>query len=383
MMITNFSRNPVLVNCMSANALQANFRFELEIFLKEINGSAYESLVTLKGVPDATGSYIFNIQKILHAFLAPDLPAFNQNYISKGGQVFRTYKTKINEMFGFPVATVQSSVETAPELVLQGGMSFLDFPAHTFFQQNLEAEGNFMTIQPDGKLVQPGQQEYLYYYTVNQGYIQLFLHAEVVYDDGSTTQMNPLSLVGATDSMVILPVGFTQLGLAGINPAKSVRKYSVFVSKSGDPDSLNGKSKTRTYQVDYRYHKHLRYFLYANSLGGMETLAATGKFEQMVEVFTLEGESIVPPNYDAAATSSFNYSTSYRDIYKANTGHIDVAQKKHLKEFIISENKYEIFDGRFVKIRTKFSKEALAKDFRYVDALEFEYSYAHENQAYS
>lgn len=380
MTFINFSKNPVPVHCLTSNQNLPNMRFELDILIQEKGGINYQNVLTLKGVPDPAGNFVFNVQKVLNAFLAPDLPAFNQTTISQAPGMFRRWRGTIKEWYGEPVPTMQSQTQTPVNFVLLGGLNFLGFPGNSYFNDSA-TNGRFLTDQPNGKKVLPGQQEFLYYLTANQNWSSIYLQRQVYYEDGSSASLPPVLYGAPQEGVYIIPAGFNQLGIGAANPAKTVLKYEVWLTKSSSPGGAG--SEKRTYFLDFGYYKHSRYFIYQNSKGAFESLACTGKFEDFVEVSSQEGERLAPVQYSAADSQYFRYNTSYRDTFKANTGHITNEYKRHLKEFLLSENIFEAVAGRFVRIRLKTDKAALVKDFDYLNSLDFEYSYAHENPAYS
>lgn len=381
-MITNFSRNPIPVVCASANAGNANFRYELDVKLMDALSGVFESVFSLKGKPAGDGEYVFNVQK-LHAFLSPDLPGFNQDQILLGSASKRRWKATIKEWWGETVATERITRETEPKDILMAGLSFLHWPGNAFFADNIETNGQFLTWQPNNKRVTPDQQEYLYYLTTNQAYTILYIHGMVTFTDGTTAIIPSKSIAGATDKLCIVPVGYTQLALADIDPEKVVKKYSIWVNKSADPTALENRSEDRTYILDHQYYKHARYFLYQNSLGGFETLRCTGKFTDKIEVLQQEGQRVLPANYGPNQASYFPYGTRYDYGMEANAGALDAESKRHLIEFLISEHRYEILPEGFVAIRLLKDKEDLVKDYETMPEFEFEYKYAHQNPAYS
>lgn len=377
-MIINFSRNPIPLVCNSAFAAQPNFRYELQAKIMNPVSGNYETVFTLKGRPASDGEYVFDVQK-LHALLSPDLPAFNQSNILIGDKSLRMWRATVQEWWGTPVATLRSSYDTTPEAILMAGLSFRSWPGNNFFEQNIESYRQFLTWQPAVKTVSPEQQEYLYYLTANQSWGSIYRHGQVVFTDNSTMAIPPIN-TAVSDNLCIIPVGFDQMDLASLNPAKKVKKYTVWVSGTSNP--AIGKSEERTYIVDHEYYKHQRYFLYQNSLGGFETLRCTGKFEDNIEVLQQEGERVLPAMYDKGSAAYFAFSTRYDYGFKANVGPLDAASKRHLIEFLISRHRYEILRDGFAPIRLLKDKEALVKDYETMPEFEFEYKYAFQNHAY-
>lgn len=377
----NFSRNPVAIHALTANHGNPNFKFEF--LIKAYNHTAAEiAAVTLKGVPDAEGKFVLNAQQLLHAQLQPDLPAFNQAQILPGIYSLLQWTADISEFWGTSPLVKYGTTRVADNLVLMAGLSYLDFPGNNFITEHVAQGKKFLTWQPYQKLVSPGQQEFLYYLNVEQNLPTAYLHVKANHTDGTTTQLQPLSLANATDRLLIIPAGYDQLQLGTL--AKKVSSYQVWISAAADSASTLNKSEERHYIVDYHYYKEPRYFLYQNSLGGFNTLRTTGETEEGTEVDIQEGERTVGDEYSPADSQYFSYGATFREKRKVNTGQLLYREElRHLREFFTSNYIYEIIGGRFVRIILEGSRHNLGKSSSSEYFAEFEYRYAHNEPAFS
>lgn len=375
----NFSKNPIALHAITANHVNDNFRFQLSIKAYDHAGAELAS-ASLKGVPDANGEFVFNAKTFLHAILKPDLPFVNQNQILPGTASFLNWTADLSEYWGTPTASLKSTSRLADNLVLMAGLSFHSFPGNDFIAEHVARDRKFLTWQPDFKLVSPDQQEYLYYLNVEQNMPTVYRQVKAYYTDGTSTSFPAISLANATDKLLIVPAGLQQIGLQTL--PKKVSSYQVWLSS--DSAGYSNKSEVRTYLVDHNYYKSVRYFLYQNSLGGFNTLRTTGEIEEGLEVDVQEAETVLGDEYSAADSQFFEYGENYQDAVKANTGFIiSKAEMQHLKEFLTSKYRYEIVNGRFVRIILNTNRFKLGKSFSHEHSIDFEYRYAHRETAFA
>jgi hypothetical protein len=362
------SRNPIVVQANTEHGALDSFKFEL--FVKENT----ELIVTLDGSPDQDGVMLFQVEQLLDKVLSYDLPDPAQ--IKACPNLLKEFTFLKKETYG-DVATVIESEEKF--YVQKGGLSYLDFPGNTFFTSNRK---KFLTWQPDKKFVSPEQPEWLFYNTLNNDFDNLYRHCKIYYTDGSYSFATPELKGSAQNKILSIPVGL--INMANLDAGKMVYKYTVWVSKSDDPNSDTGKSEERTFVIDYDYYENDRLFIFQNSLGAFETIRCVGRAEQSIEVSSQTGAGSVPANYIGQTPKYLNINSSYRDIMKVSTGNMNKVWRNHFAhEFLFSENRFEFINGKFVPIVLATDKIIFNKDSEYLTGLTFEYMYAFDNYAYS
>src|SRR5690606_4819047 len=95
----------------------------------------------------------------------------------------------------------------------------------------------------------------------------------------------------------------------------------------------------------------------------------------------LSGRQILPHGYTPTDRQYYQYDVRSRYNLTANTGYLYKGWKEHLQEFYQSESIYEILNGRFIPVELNSDKLSLP-DFRvHTHFDEFEYRYAHDNNA--
>jgi len=377
-----FSKNPIPVECNTSQSNTPNFRFEVDLKLQNQANSQFENLVTIKSRPDGNGYLVFDAAQILHDQLAPDLPAWGQSTIFETYNLSRLWKATVKEIFGDPPEQ-QSSNDTAVNIVLLGGLAYKDWPGNTFFN-DLYTTGQFLTWQPDRKLVSKAQQEFLYFSTIGRDQNAIYLHCKAYFADGTDSTDTITNGNFDADKILIIPAGYTQLDLDNVFPGKTILKYTIWVNNNADPFSDSNRSEERTYLVDQtEYHKSEKFFLYLNSLGAFETLRCTGNVQTEVGHSRQAGKRITDYSYLPDSKQYFSRDTRSRPMIKVNTGFLFRDWKNHLQEFYQSDHIYEIQPGIFMPVLLNTEKLNLPDAMQRVHHDEFEYQYAHENKAYS
>ncbi|NJO90766.1 MAG: hypothetical protein HC831_18730 [Chloroflexia bacterium] len=296
--------------------------------------------------------------------------------------MLKFWKATIKEIAGDP--PVQQNANDLPvNLVIMGGLSSRQWPGNNFFSQNLQSQGQFLTWQPDRKLISKQQQEYLYFSTISRAWFSVYLHCKAYFADGTTETKTLKNQTFEADKILIVPVGYAQLELDTEFPDKEILKYTIWLNNSSDPESYDKRSEPRTYAVDQtEFYKQTTYFLYQNSLGAFETLRCTGNLEKIVSHGRQSGKRIIDFTYTQSTRQYFNYDIRSRETVKMNTGYLFRDWKSHLQEFYHSEGIYEI-GSSFLPVVLNTEKLNLPDTRDNIHFDEFEYQYTIENRSYS
>jgi hypothetical protein len=126
------------------------------------------------------------------------------------------------------------------------------------------------------------------------------------------------------------PVGYQELGIGDVNPAKTVVSYEVTIA-----------DQTRVFVVDYKPYRQHRFLVFRNSLGGFDTLACTGEADESTEVERKQSNRV----YDAEnpyRVQKVEFFNEHSELVKVNTGWLSPAEKNWLNDLLISTEVYEI-----------------------------------------
>jgi len=179
--------------------------------------------------------------------------------------------------------------------------------------------------------------------------------------------------------VIELQCGYAQIDLEKFTH-KPVRSYTVW---------LENQSNTRisdefVFDVDETYYEFERIFFYRNSFGVFDSIRTTGKRESNLEydreTATLSDDVVEDP-YNAPVSAIRILETQ---VFSASTGWVTLTALDLLRDFFLSKEIYEISSkGTFKCIITTKKTKSMLKDGEYNYSVDFEYSRAYSDNAYS
>lgn len=223
------------------------------------------------------------------------------------------------------------------------------------FLQNLWfAQKRFLTLVSNTKPTAQAVPEYLYYY---QDSGSLDLKVKLFFDDDTSTDFTAYSVSFAGKTM-ICPVGFEALDLASHAAGKTPVAYEVQL----------GESEKILFQISDLYVEK-RIFLYANTLGGFDTLICEGNWESKIQVDKNFYEA-VEQNRKVRKVQS----QKVRRTGKAATSWLQPNYLASVQDFLTSTEIYELLENEYVPISVEGSFVFDKKD-EDLSGLAFEYEY--------
>ncbi|MCX6216413.1 DUF5977 domain-containing protein [Spirosoma sp.] len=243
--------------------------------------------------------------------------------------------------------------QTLPlEYALKGALSVEQFAGwrDQFFTTYLSQSRQFLTWQPAQKWVETNQPEFLYYLVnFSPKPSELRLRVAIQYTDGSSDLLTGLSLTTVSQYTVYsIPVGFQALGLAAREEltSKTVQSYQVWVSSE-----TNARlSEIRTYHVNRDYEPNTLYLLFANSLGGYDTLRCTGQTSRNLTVKGTAAQRALLADYLPTSAELFSRDRKGEKVLVANTGLLDGELLDYLSELSLSDEIYVATQEGFVAL---------------------------------
>ncbi|GAB3803493.1 hypothetical protein GCM10028819_33500 [Spirosoma humi] len=320
----------------------------------------YEELITIpaRELPKRTelGADIypgasFDVAVFLDDYLSRTIPAPDQEGITAcTGQVTPYLANVYVKNAGVLVAGSDKTL--ALEYALKGSLSVDEFTGwkDQFFTQYLATSRQFLTWQPAEKWVETNQPEFLYYlvnFTPKPA--ELWLRAEVTYTDGSAETLTLFKMTDVSQYGVYsMPVGFTSSGIVGRETitGKQVMSYQVWVSN----ESAQRLSEIRTYWVNRDYEPNTCFLLFANSLGGYDTLRCTGASGRTLTVTGTSAQRVLAPDYLPTSAELFSRDRRGAKILTVNTGLLDGELLDYLSELTLTEEIYVAVQEGFVAL---------------------------------
>jgi SprB-like repeat protein len=360
-----FAENPIelALELAAAYGTNPNESFVCEVYVEKLYGSnTFEKVIELEQPADTDGKTIFDVQDVIYSYLMDSLPAWNENTIKLADGHFIRFYLKHAEKWGDPPA-VKGLVQEDTFFASLGGLSDLEHSADTFQATFMAAQKPFFTWEPLEQDVYEEMQPYLHFMVnvFNLGGIEL--HGVITYTDGTTTSLELLNAIAVTKRFEVyrVPVGYTALGLAAINPAKGVAKYEVWM----EDDAGNVISEIRTYNLVKRPY-YSRIFIYLNSLGGWSTLVAEGHAKGIMKVAETALQRKLESGYAVTDTETEVVKKSGQQQLLVHAGDPANEDAAHLQDLAISRSVFEVTDERFEPVRISYHPAYMDEQENYV-----------------
>lgn len=358
-----FSRNKLTVHIDAANPsdpVRSGLLSHAEIYIPEAYQSPNYSeagervgsekpVSQLAGLPYYYGTD-FDIQTILDGKLFYQIPSLKTNDIQVCTNLTIPFKVRSFIEKDNVIVAGTESISTA-QYCIKAGLKADDYAGwkDAFFTNYFDEHLPFLTNQQNDKEVSRSQPEYLYF-LVNflPKPTTLKLRIALYFSDGTTETITSKTLNGVIQySVYLTPTGFTSLGLSDYETdIKKIVSYEVWLNNQDD----NRISEKRSYLLDDRYQRNVRYLLFSNSLGGYDSLRCLGVGVETLKVTRQLGERELDANYLPSASEIFISGVSGRKELNVNTGFLDADNTEYLTELILSEDVYVYTKDGFIPI---------------------------------
>lgn len=346
-----FTRNPVVLELAAdSHETKDNLSFLCEVHIEEnYNTGVFSKVATLENPADADGATVFDVQGILDGFegLKRYLPAFNQSVITQASTIFKRFYLAHTEKYGTPPVPSTFSEEVVNYMVL-GGLSYEEYASDYFFTNYLDEVKPFFTWQLPQKYAFNDQPEFLFFmvpqFTVSELNVKVDLHLV----DGQVINLNAFTQSDVNRYEVYcIPAGFQQLLLDQQAAYDLVDKWQVYV------EDQNGTriSQVRTYYMIHDYYPHRRFFLFRNSLGGMDTFVATGMAELKMKTKVEKIDKLLPHDYNIS-DGQVQVTKKTADMeMDLTSGYLwQRAELERAQDFLKSEDVFEMINSRYVPV---------------------------------
>ncbi|WP_375435100.1 hypothetical protein [uncultured Hymenobacter sp.] len=374
-----FSRNPILLALDAGDAYRADpatkptLTFVCDVYLEPdyLSGDFVRVGTTLEQPADRQGRTTFQVEELLDAYLEYHVPAVGQRLISRATPLFRRFYLEHAEVYGTPPVRAAATTLTQHYVTL-GGLSSYEAATATYLDRYRPAVKPFLTWQPPLKEVYADQPEFLYYQSDVSASTSIAVRCRVRYNDGTTQllPLGPLFPAVLRYEVCCVPVGFTQLALTD-QATRHVVSWQVWVSDENDAVL----SEVRTYVLNRLPTAQRRYFLYANSLGGMDTWCATGEGQLDVEVSGEEVERVAGPSYDVLRGDQLVLERSLRPVLKVASGVRSNSREwmASWQDVLLSRRALLLNEGRWLPGVFKTKTTSLFKEGEWVQVLELDF----------
>ncbi|QHL87401.1 hypothetical protein GU926_08120 [Nibribacter ruber] len=346
----HFSQNPVTLNLATdAPETKPNLSFLCEVLIEP----DYESGEFVKVLPDplehpsnSDGTTVFDVRELLHSFVEPHLPPFGGSIAVRADSVFKRFYLKYTEKYGTPpIIGDYSQIDT--QYVLYGGLDTTEMLLDTFFSSYQVNRKPFFTWDLPVKWVYADQPEFLYFMPNSFDLAGFTVKARVRFSDGTSATYDVHAVNGVKRfELYCLPVGHGQLGLDLKKPGIAVKSWDLYVQ-----DPL-GKviSETRRYHLLEDFGEKRRYLLYANSLGGINTLVATGRAKKKFDPDSSSLERNLLPGSRADRHELEVFSKTGKSTMELSTGYRSQHEVETFEDFLLSQRVWLVEKDRYTPV---------------------------------
>jgi hypothetical protein len=377
-----FSGNPITLALDAGQAYRDDpstkpgLSFVCQVYVEQVylSGDFVALGQELEQPADAEGRTTFEVQELLEPFVTPQLPVVGQAPARADGvfcRFFLRYYERTTDG-----SSVASTVET--NYLVHGGLDYYEAAAGTWFTGYQATRRPFLTWEPLVKKVLPDQPEYLYFMvpTDSVGPLDFTLRLRLHLVDGSHRDHTITRRTGRGFEIFCLPAGPVQLEVAEKEMAagQQASRYELSVVDT----TGNLLSEVRTYVLDRRYCPVRRYFLYANSLGGWNTLVCRGRVARDLATKTTSSENARTAGYDPLRG---DYTISRRTgmpTLKCSAGARSAAQLLADQDFLLSERVLLLHEGRYLAGQVKDRTVTVLDEDETRRLLQFDYDLPRE-----
>ncbi|MDA3912293.1 MAG: hypothetical protein PF448_13145 [Bacteroidales bacterium] len=275
--------------------------------------------------------------------------------------------------------SVRSAIfKTSILKVLQGGVSKKDYKslidAESTWYEMWQENQWFLTWQPNGHVIDLNSTLKLYHLSTYTGNVRLYWKI-----NGDPQNVNFIALddlLANTVYEIIASPGllFSFMG----SYITDLEYFDLWLEKQSDGTVL---SETRRYYIDWQYCEFRREFLFSNSYrGAYDTLRFTGKGSESWETESYTYEHKV---YDEELKKINQSRSKLSNPQKTNTGWISREVLEYMQEFLLSEDRYEIRNGKLYPVYITSSKITKRADGEYIYSLEIEFQYSFNEEYFS
>jgi len=333
----------------------ANLKVKLGILVEEVYDSGVYSapnvVPELWADPDVNGDCVFFIEEYLHDVVDKllDIPAVGGTAAVKCMHMVRRYKMYAVEYSGDP--QTETDYETTGSIVSvryaqMGGIPKQFFQVRSWFGSAGWAVGQLQNPFLDwrGKELRTGRtQDQWVYFNWQDPFtfapmVTPTLHVEWVLEDGTSNSYQQVQPSMDANSVWMVPVGFSQLGLPAQETlaGQKILKYTVWLYQIiGMTNTL--LSEQKAFIVDHQYYEWETEVQYLNGLHTFTQVLLRGRPEAVTEVDAQESEAYHEKGMATYLGETHRHGTDVRNGVNQASGGLTVREEKLMAELLGSK----------------------------------------------
>lgn len=322
--------------------------------------------------------YIRSMMYSLQQFTFPEQGNIPWN--PKTGLI-KEYKVKCQEMYADAPSPALTTIWLYYHYAVRGKIPYWKiqefYAQYTSFSHWISSTKSFLTLSPKTLTTTPTmmQKLFLLIWWEPEATEKLNLKVNIGFTDGTTGSFVTTQQTGdlAQNTIIEFGVSYGLLGIESwVNTNHAGKKVAYYTVTAMYGEVV--RSETRTYVMDYRSFVNAHLFIFANSVGGYDTLLARGVSELSSE-FTYV--NIFQFDFDTNLLQDrVQLSANSTDNHTCRTGYIDAPMADYLAEFFESFERYEVIGSKLVPVVLHDSKVIRRRDNENIFYAEFDYEHA-------
>jgi hypothetical protein len=295
------------------------------------------------------------------------------SYFTECAGNWARYRLYWGERFGSPQQSSRLDTDNQIRYAVFAGQDYFNQygPFWSYFAEN----GKFLTTAPRTQTVTAEQPIWLYWIGRAASPRTVRIAGNFTRRSGATGTFTRGFFSEKFGIPLIIKAGLTQLNLPD-TASDPIVSYRVWVA-DGAAQVL---SEVFTFQITGACAEFNRYFLFANSLGGCDTVRATGKHETTLSVSSQEGRRYLEPS-DLERGEDFQYGRKSRAVFEGSVGYKTASYLTYLQDMLNAPAAWlvDVENARLNPILIAPGDFRLMKDGDDLHTLKFRYSFAWED----
>ncbi len=276
-----FAKNDINVRLCSDTAIRPNlpsdYKLCASLKIARKGNEDFEEVVQLQIKPDLTGCDVWNVSKLLQEYLEHDCPTWGTDTIMEHQSSVIRFKICLwetwtpNDDF---VIEPGEPIESEERIAILGGVDEKHITPQIYSNEYSE-QNKPLTWFPCKKTITRHQQEYLTWFNCDASVTEIEVCTRIEYaGGGAATFTSDLYPVGE-NCLYSIPVGWCKRTPEGFSPSLQIGCY-ISIVKDQDGNELF----RRNYNI-ICHQSWYKYFLFTNSLGGLESFHTRGNWKEV------------------------------------------------------------------------------------------------------
>jgi len=286
----------------------------------------------------------------------------------------RRYRFRYAEKSGRPARVKVLKDIKADFYALHGVNSFAS--QYASFWTFWESNGRFLSNQSSSKTISIDQPEWLYWMGRAFGKLDIFVTA--THRSGVITTYERPGLTAQLGQVYAIKAGFQQLNLPIVEDDPIINYRVELINNVS-----SSVSESVLYTITGVCGEYERFFLFGNSLGGCDTVRATGKFIAHLDTVGQDAQRIVTEDtINEGRGADFQYNVRGRNAFEGSVGYRSASYIAYLQELLLSPEAWiiDVQNLRFNPILIDRGTIEVIKDSEDLFTLRFRYRHAWEEK---